>query len=160
MSAIERLDESFGSEARNRLAEIGSPTADGALAALETFYFALNGRDLEALTAVWSQDPLAQLNNPLGGIIRGGSEIAALYARIFASPVHLTVLFDDIVRHAGDAHAIFAGREHANVDDGALRLEIRTTRYFAYANGRWAQVHHHGSIDDPGSLVAYRRLVA
>jgi hypothetical protein len=88
---MQRLDRSFGPDSRNRLQRAGEPTLEGALAALETFYFALNQRRLDAPEAVWSRDPLAQLNNPLGGITRGAAEITALYARLFTSPARVTV---------------------------------------------------------------------
>ncbi|MDQ2802483.1 MAG: nuclear transport factor 2 family protein, partial [Pseudomonadota bacterium] len=44
--------------------------------------------------------------------------------------------------------------------DKTIDLAIRTTRLFRRAGGRWRQVHHHGSIDDPALLVAYRTAVA
>jgi hypothetical protein len=60
------LDATFGPDARNRLDEAGRPGREGALAALESFYYAFNQRDLDAFRRVWTRDPLAQLNNPLG----------------------------------------------------------------------------------------------
>jgi hypothetical protein len=53
---ITKLDAVFGREARHRLTETAQPGMDGALAALETFYHALNRRDTEALRAVWLDD--------------------------------------------------------------------------------------------------------
>jgi hypothetical protein len=38
----------------------------------------------------------------------------------------------------------------------ALEVTIRTTRIFRFRNGRWRQVHHHGSIDDAQLLAAYQ----
>jgi hypothetical protein len=42
---------------------------------------------------VWTADPPAQLNNPLGGILR------------------VTVTLGGIVEYDGGGHAVFAGRE-------------------------------------------------
>ena len=61
--------------------------------------------------------------------------------------------------------AVFAGRETGQFTDPGGRgvpLRIRTTRVFAYdqAAGRWGQVHHHGSIDDPDALRDYQDAVA
>ena len=156
------LDASFGPDARNRLDEAEKPGRDGALAALESFYFAFNRRDLDAFRRVWTDDPLAQLNNPLGGILRGGEAITALYEQVFHGPARVTVTFGDIVEYAGADHAVFAGRETGEyrVGDGpAVPLAIRTTRYFAYENGRWVQAHHHGSIDDAEALAAYQAAI-
>ena len=155
---------SFGPQARNRLSEARSPGPDGALAALESFYHALNHQDIGVLGAVWSDHPLAQLNNPLGGMLRGGQQVTDLYRRIFEGPARLEITFGDFVPYADHGHAVFAGRETGTyaVGGGEPRpLAIRTTRYFRYdaEQGRWLQYHHHGSIDDPAALAAYQAAV-
>jgi hypothetical protein len=114
---------------------------------------------------VWSSDPLAQLNNPLGGLLRGGEQIAALYRRIFTGTAKVSVEFADIAEYSGTGRALFAGRESGTCTvpgQPPLPLAIRTTRYFQYDPdaGRWLQLHHHGSIDDPTSLHAYQTAVA
>ncbi|MFI9718914.1 YybH family protein [Streptomyces sp. NPDC052396] len=159
---IEKTDISFGPDSRNRLAETGDPSAKGAEAALESFYYALNGRDLDALRADWGQSPLVQLNNPVGGILRGIDAVADLYAKVFDGAVRVQVTFGDVVAYLGEDHAVFAGRESGSYtapDGTAAPLEIRTSRYFRYQDGHWRQFHHHGSIDDPGMLSAYQRAV-
>ncbi len=151
------LDAAFGPDARNRLDEATKPGREGALAALESFYYAFNQRDLAAFRRVWTNDPLAQLNNPLGGILRGGEAITALYERVFHGPARVTVTLSDIVEYAGEGHAVFAGRETGEYRvTETVPLSIRTTRFFAYEAGRWVQVHHHGSIDDAEALAAYQ----
>jgi hypothetical protein len=113
-------------------------------------------------TATWSGDPLSQLNNPVGGILRGGDLIAELYGKIFAGSLNVTVTFADAVAYFGERHAVFAGRErgHYVAPDGSrVPLEIRTSRYFRYEGGCWSQYHHHGSIDDPDVLRAYQQAV-
>jgi ketosteroid isomerase-like protein len=164
-SAITHSALRFGTDARDRRDETGDSGLDGALAALETFYYALNNRDADALAAVLAGHPLAQLNNPLGGILRGGDAIVDLYAtKIFRGPVRVEVEFGDFVQYVGAGHAVFAGRETGTytVDGQDPRdLAIRTTRYFRYDGdaGRWLQFHHHGSIDGPEELGAYQRAV-
>jgi ketosteroid isomerase-like protein len=157
-------DLNLGSEAANRIDDATDPGRAGSVAALETFYYALNQADANVLAEVWSGDPLAQLNNPLGGILRGGRAIVDLYKRVFAGPARLQVEFDDVVEYLGERHALFAGREHATyaVGDGPpTAVEIRTSRYFRYQadDGRWLQFHHHGSIDDPVALAAYQQAL-
>lgn len=159
---IEETDISFGPASGNRLSETDDPSVKGAQAALESFYYSLNNRDLDALRTDWSTNPLAQLNNPVGGILRGGDAIAELYARIFNGSVKVQVTFGDVVAYLGDRHAVFAGRETGNyttADGATFPLEIRTTRYFRYEEGNWRQYHHHGSIDDPDALRAYQRAI-
>ncbi|MEV6875848.1 nuclear transport factor 2 family protein [Amycolatopsis sp. NPDC051128] len=154
------LDETYGTDARNRLGEATNPGREGALAALETFYFAFNQRDLDVFRQVWTADPLAQLNNPLGGILRGGDAITALYDKVFHGPARVTVTLGDIVEYSGEGHAVFAGRETGEYRvTETVPLSIRTTRFFAYEDGRWVQVHHHGSIDDAEALAAYQKAI-
>jgi hypothetical protein len=158
----EHTDISFGPESRNRLAEIRDPSVNGAVAALESFYFALNNRDLNALLATWSSSPLTQLNNPVGGILRGTDSIGDLYARIFDGSLNVQVTFHDVIAYDGERHAIYAGRESGSYVAPAgtsVPLDIRTSRYFRYEDGRWGQHHHHGSIDDPDALRAYQQAV-
>ncbi|WP_255516532.1 hypothetical protein [Geobacter sp. FeAm09] len=38
-------------------------------------------------------------------------------------------------------------------------MAIRTSRIFRLMEGRWRQVHHHGSNDDPDLLASYRKAV-
>ncbi|AIJ24201.1 hypothetical protein [Amycolatopsis methanolica] len=105
-----RLPATFGPDSRNRLEAATTPGIEGALAALETFYFAFNQRDPDVFARVWTQEALAQLNNPLGGILRGGEAISALHDKLFHGPARVTVIVD--------------GRE--------VPLRTRTSRYFRY----------------------------
>lgn len=160
---IQHTDRSYGPDARDRLADASDASTNGARAALESFYYALNSRDITALRGDWTQHPLAQLNNPLGGILRGGTAIAELYEKIFTGRIRVEVTFGDIAEYAGDDHAVFAGREtgtYTPLGGPAVPLEIRTTRYFRYDQGRWQQYHHHGSIDDPAALHAYQDAIS
>ena len=128
---ITLTDYGFGPNARNQIAAAADPSPAGAVAALETFYYALNQRDIEAMAAVWSPDELAQLNNPVGGILRGGAEAVGLYRRIFDSGMRLEVTFGDAVTYQHPTAATFAGREigtYATPDRPATPLEIRTSR--------------------------------
>ncbi len=158
---ISLSDLRFGVDARNRLAETADAGPAGQLAALESFYYALNHRDAEVLAMVWSDHDLAQLNNPLGGILRGGGAIVDLYRRIFEGRARLEIEFADFVQYTDDRHAMVAGRESGSYTVhgfAPVEISIRTSRYFRYApgRGRWLQFHHHGSIDDPVALAAYQ----
>lgn len=156
---METVNYDFGPAARNRIADADQPGQEGAVAALETFYFALHNADLDSLASVWSEDELAQLNNPVGGIVRSGAAITELYRKIFASGMHVRVTFTDAATYRYPGGAVFAGREigtYRNRDGEETPIRIRTTRVFSYTDGRWVQVHHHGSIDDAPALAAYQ----
>ena len=160
---ITSLGEMVVRGTQNRLNETLDPTIEGARAALETFYTAFNGRTLSLFRQVWLNDPLIQLNNPVGGIIRGAEPISALYARIFEGQVHVYVELTDIVEYATPQMVIFAGRERGTYerDGNTFPLDIRTSRIFLYApdHGGWRQIHHHGSIDQPERLAHYQQIV-
>jgi len=162
---IALVQAEYGPHARDRLREATSPGITGARAALESFYYAFNHRDLEALERVWVRDPLAQLNNPVGGMLRGADHIVALYRRVFDSSARVEVTFGEIIEYRTADMVVFAGREVGRYTDPAghdVPLRIRTTRVFAYDRiaGRWGQVHHHGSIDESDALRDYQRAVA
>jgi ketosteroid isomerase-like protein len=153
----------YGRMSRDRRGESRLATEEGSRAALESFYYAFNSRDLAVLQDIWSEHPLAQLNNPLGGLLRGGDPIVELYGRVFDGPARVEVDFADIVEYIGADHAVFAGREtgcYQVAGTAPAPLAIRTTRYFRYdKDARWRQYHHHGSIDDPDALHAYQMAV-
>lgn len=159
----QRTEREYGPDSTNQLDEATNPDADGARAALATFYYALNHRDDAALAAVWATSPLAQLNNPVGGVLRGGEAITALYGRILHGAITLTVTLGDIVEYVGADHVVVAGREtghYTTADGDQVPVSIRTTRYLQYTEGRWWQYHHHGSIDDAQALAAYQAALA
>lgn len=159
---ITAMTARFGKDSQPHFEAMRDPGPGGALAALETFYYAFNHRSLEALSSVWLDDPLVQLNNPLGGILRGADAIRSLYQRVLTGPARVWVEFADIVQfRLGDA-IVFAGRERGEFAVGGtvVPLAIRTSRVFAFSVGTgWRQVHHHGSIDDPESLRSYQQAV-
>lgn len=130
---------------------------------MESFYYAFNHRDLAVLGMVWADHELIQLNNPLGGILRGYEPIAALYSRVFAGSASVWVKLDDIVEFQTDAMVVFAGRETGEFtrNDQTLPLSIRTSRVVQWFGPEigWRQVHHHGSIDDPLLLAEYQQAV-
>lgn len=159
---IEMLEQAYGRRSCFRLDETSRPGLTGALAGLESFYAAFNNRHLDQLTDVWSADPLVQLNNPLGGMVRGIVGIRSLYDRVFSSNGRAWVEFGDIVAHDLGEAVVFAGRECGEfaTEDDVVPLSIRTSRIFAFEPRRgWRQVHHHGSIDDPSALNNYQQAV-
>ncbi len=136
--------------------------ADGAPeAALEQFYAAFNGRDLALMADNWAQTGDIALDNPLGGIRRGWTEIRPLYERVFSGPAAVYVEFHDYTLHLGQDLFYAVGRERGYFrrGDTDLALAIRTSRVFRQVDGRWKQVHHHGSIEDPELLARYQSAV-
>ena len=155
--------QTYGRSSTNRLPQAHEHGVEGARALLESFYYAFNHRDMEVFGKVWAEHEFIQLNNPLGGILRGYEAIAALYQQIFTGPTQVWVELADIVEFQTDAMVVFAGRETGEftLKTKSLVVAIRTSRivqWFGQEIG-WRQVHHHGSIDDPQLLDEYQRAV-
>jgi ketosteroid isomerase-like protein len=130
-------------------------------AALAQFYRAFNGRDMALMQQNWDTSEKAAMDNPLGGIKRGWPEIRSVYERLFSGPARVRVEFFDYTLHVFDTVFFAVGRERGQLEAGndVLELAIRTTRIFRFTGGRWRQVHHHGSIEQPDLLAAYQAAV-
>jgi len=131
------------------------------LEALAEFYCALNNRDMPLMETQWGASPEAEMDNPLGGIRRGWSEIRAGYEKLFASPGEYRFEFWDYTLHRHGEVFWVVGRERGWVQTatGRLDLAIRTSRVFRWNGKRWHQAHHHGSIESPEMLTAYLTAV-
>ena len=129
--------------------------------ALSEFYRALNNRDMELMTQNWAQTDESVMDNPVGGIKRGWEEIRTVYERVFSSSGEYWFEFYDYSFHERGDIFYVVGRERGEykVGETALAMAIRTSRIFRHIDGKWRQVHHHGSIDDPELLAAYQQAV-
>ncbi len=142
---------------REALGDLSEP-----LQALAQFYKALNARNLTMMEANWDASPAAVMDNPLGGIMRGWSNIRTVYQRLFEAAADYRFEFWDYTLHHGRDVFFVVGRERGRLEKGGtgMDLAIRTTRLFTRNGTGWRQLHHHGSIDDPAMLKRYQDLVA
>jgi ketosteroid isomerase-like protein len=131
------------------------------LKVLSEFYAALNGRDLGKMARNWAQTDESVMDNPVGGIKRGWEEIRSVYERIFSTSAQYYFEFYDYSLHEAGEIFFVVGRERGEfrVGETVLNMAIRTTRVFRMIDGRWQQVHHHGSIEDPDLLDKYQKAV-
>ena len=129
--------------------------------ALVGFYSAFNSRDLGAMSRNWARTEEIAMANPLGGLRRGWEEIRGVYERIFNGPAKVYVEFHDYTLHESETLFYAVGRERGYLERDGKRLDlaIRTSRVFRKSDGRWQQVHHHGSIEDPALLERYQKAV-
>ena len=129
--------------------------------ALAQFYRAFNTRDIKMVDENFAHSDEVAIDNPLGGIRRGADAPHKMYEGVFKSPADVHVEFWDYTIHrAGDVFWA-VGRERGTYRDGSdvKTLNIRTTRIFQFINGRWRQMHHHGSIEDAKLLADYQTAV-
>ncbi len=134
---------------------------DHPLGALIDFYRAFNTGDMGLMEPNWLQTSEASMSNPLGGIKRGWSEIRGVYQNIFMGPAKVYVEFYDYSIFESATFFQAVGRERGTLDIGqtTINLHIRTSRSYVLQDGRYRQVHHHGSMDDPALLARYQRAV-
>jgi ketosteroid isomerase-like protein len=129
--------------------------------ALAQFYRAFNSRDVKMIDDNFAHSDDVAIDNPLGGIRRGADEPHKMYEGVFKSPANVHVVFwDYTIQRAGDVFWA-VGRERGTYVDGGVEknLNIRTSRVFQLIDGRWRQMHHHGSIEDAKLLADYQDAV-
>jgi ketosteroid isomerase-like protein len=129
--------------------------------ALAQFYRAFNTRDLKMIDENFADSDEVAIDNPLGGIRRGANEPHKMYDVVFRSSADVHVEFWDYTIHrAGDVFWA-VGRERGTYHDGEAvkSLNIRTSRIFQLVDGRWRQMHHHGSVEDAKLLDDYQSAV-
>jgi ketosteroid isomerase-like protein len=129
--------------------------------AVSEFYEAFNHQDLARLANNWAQTDQIAMDNPVGGIKRGWAEIKAVYERIFSGKAKVYVEFYDYTVHQQAEMFYVVGRERGEfrLGETVINLAFRTSRIFQLIDGRWRQVHHHGSIDEPELLARYQQAV-
>lgn len=131
------------------------------LNALIEFYRAFNNRDLKLINSNWINTDEASMSNPLGGVRRGWEAIQGVYSRIFSGPAEVYVEFYDYTIHQSGDMFCAVGRERGyfRMKGKQVNLAIRTSRLYRMECGKWHQVHHHGSIEDPALLAEYQSAV-
>ena len=139
----------------------GAIKEDTPYAALSAFYSAFNGRDSQLMRNNWLQTEEASMSNPLGGIKRGWHEINQVYDRIFHGPAQVYVEFYNysIQQTSSMFCAVGSERGELHMHGEILQLAIRTSRIYCRQNGRWQQLHHHGSMDNPQLLLKYQTIL-
>jgi len=129
--------------------------------ALAQFYRAFNTRDIKMIDENFAHSDEVAIDNPLGGIRRGADEPHKMYEGVFKSPADVHVEFWDYTIHRAEDIFWAVGRERGTYRDGneVRSLNVRTTRIFQLMDGRWRQMHHHGSIEDAKLLADYQNAV-
>jgi hypothetical protein len=138
------------------IAETSAP-----LAALIEFYRAFNSGDLELMSNNWENSDEASMSNPLGGVKRGWHSIKEVYSNIFSGNARVYVEYYNYTIHRSGVMFCAVGRERGffQLGEQKIDLAIRTSRTYRLDCGRWHQIHHHGSIDNPRLLAAYQEAV-
>ncbi|HWG59502.1 MAG TPA: nuclear transport factor 2 family protein [Candidatus Acidoferrales bacterium] len=134
----------------------GSP-----LEALNEFYGALNHRDLQKTAATWATTGDATVAGPSGDVERGWPAIEEQYRHLFSGPVKARVELSDYSIHEQGDVFYMTGYEKGEIakDGQAAPFRFRTTRIFVKSDGRWKQVHYHGSFGDPKMFAEVMKMI-
>jgi hypothetical protein len=118
--------------------------------ALAEFYRTFKVRDLALMQQNWDSTGEASMDNPLGKIRRGGPRsvppTSACLAALERSRWSSSTIGNGFL-------AVGRDRGQCRMDDVTLDLAIRTSRIFRRVGGRWRQLHHHVSTEDPDLLA-------
>lgn len=134
----------------------GSP-----LETLNEFYAALNQRDLQKTAATWATTGDATVAGPAGDLERGWPKIEEQYRHLYGGPVKARVeLSDYSIQEHGDVFYV-TGHEKGEItkDGKSVPFRFRTTRIFVKSDGRWKQVHYHGSFGDPTAFAEVMKTI-
>ena len=128
--------------------------------AIAQFYAAFNGRDDALMADNWdAEEAVVSNDNQLGGILRGRAGVLDRYSKIFKAPFQVYAEFVDYTVHEDADWFLAVGRERGTFkhDGASFDFQTRDTRLFRRVGGRWKQVHHHGSFEDPDLMARFQR---
>ena len=117
------------------------------LAANEAFYRAFEKKDIEAMSAVWSQGSGSRCIHPGRNVIRGWKDIGYSWEQIFKSTRYLEIETEIISTEVRDAIAyVILIEKVLQVSGGRnVKAESIATNIFERMASKWYLVHHHGS---------------
>ncbi|HYX16726.1 MULTISPECIES: nuclear transport factor 2 family protein [unclassified Nostoc] len=122
-------------------------TKDEVLAANAAFYRAFERKDIETMSAVWSQGTGSFCIHPGSNILRGWKEIRTSWEQIFKNTAYIEINTDIIATEITEKIAYVVLRENVFQVVGGRRLEAQSTatNIFQFLGEKWYLVHHHGS---------------
>ncbi|MBH8566437.1 nuclear transport factor 2 family protein [Nostoc sp. CENA67] len=117
------------------------------LAANTAFYRAFEKKDIEAMSAVWSQGTGSCCIHPGRNVLRGWKDIRISWEQIFKSTAYIEINNEIIATEVNDNIAYVVLRENVLQVINGRRLEAQSiaTNVFQLLGGKWYLVHHHGS---------------
>ena len=126
--------------------------------ALAQFYRAFNNKDEALMAACWDQSSPVTNANQLGGIQGSRDEVLDRYQKIFQAPFHVYAEFVEFGLYDFDEFCVVLGHEQGTFEKDGEKFSFRTrdTRILRRVNGKWLQVHHHGSFEDPKLLKQFQ----
>jgi ketosteroid isomerase-like protein len=117
------------------------------LAANEAFYRAFEKKDIEAMSAIWSQGTGSLCIHPGRSVLRGWKDIRSSWELIFRNTQYLEIETDIVTTEIRDNLAYVVLVEKLLQVSGGRRVQAQSvaTNMFERMASKWYLVHHHGS---------------
>ncbi|HEY9600900.1 MAG TPA: nuclear transport factor 2 family protein [Allocoleopsis sp.] len=117
------------------------------ISANEAFYRAFEKKDIEAMSAVWSQGTGSLCIHPGRNVLRGWKEIRSSWELIFRNTQYLEIETDILATEIRDNTAYVVLVEKLLQVSGGRRVQAQSvaTNIFERMASKWYLVHHHGS---------------
>ena len=117
------------------------------LAANEAFYRAFEKKDIQAMSAVWSQGTGSLCIHPGRNALRGWKDIRSSWEAIFKNTQYIEIETDIIATEVRNDIAYVVLIEKVLQVSGGRRVTAQSiaTNIFERMASSWYLVHHHGS---------------
>lgn len=119
---------------------------DAVRTANAAFYAAFEGRDLDAMSDIWSHADHVSCVHPGWPLLSGWASVSASWFALFDGPQRLQfILTDERIEVVGNLAWVTCNE---NLIDGGGTQAVAATNLFERDRadgGRWRLVHHHGS---------------
>ena len=117
------------------------------LAANEAFYRAFEKKDIEAMSAIWSQGTGSRCIHPGRDVIQGWKDIRYSWEQIFKNTNYLEIETKILTIEVRETIAYVIAIENVLQVSGSRRLKAESiaTNIFERMASSWYLVHHHGS---------------
>ncbi|GAB4184679.1 MAG: nuclear transport factor 2 family protein [Coleofasciculaceae cyanobacterium] len=117
------------------------------LAANEAFYRAFEKKDMEAMSAIWSQGTGSRCIHPGRNVIQGWKDIRYSWEQIFKNTNYLEIETEIMTIEVRETIAYVIAMENVLQVSGGRRFNAESiaTNIFERMASSWYLVHHHGS---------------
>ncbi|BAZ70409.1 MAG: nuclear transport factor 2 family protein [Pelatocladus maniniholoensis HA4357-MV3] len=117
------------------------------LAVNDAFYRAFEKKDIEAMSAVWSQGTGSVCIHPGWNILRGWKAISTSWEKIFKNTPYIEINTEIITVEFRDHLAYIVLVENVMQVINGRKIEARSlaTNIFEFLGGKWYLTHHHAS---------------
>lgn len=117
------------------------------LAANDAFYRAFEKKDIDKMTALWSQGINTACIHPGRSALRGSDKIRKSWEAIFQNTAYLEIDTEIITTEiSGDLAYVLLIEKVLQVTPGRkMKAQSMATNIFERMGGNWYLIHHHGS---------------